>query len=115
MSRKRNDRHYLYDIQDAIVQIQKYVEGQSFEQFLSDRKTQDAVVRNLEIIGEAAKHISQPLKQRHPEIPWKSMAGVRDRLVHDYFGINYEIVWKIIKEELPTLIADLRNALAGKE
>lgn len=82
MSRKRDDRHYLYDIQDAIVQIQKYVQGQSFEQFLSDRKTQDTVVRNLEIIGEAAKHISQPLKQRHPKIPWRRPALSATRPAH---------------------------------
>jgi len=77
MSGKRDDKDYLADIQEAIERIQEYTKGYSFERFVDDRKTQDAVVRNLEVIGEAAKAISNALKERYPEIPWRSMAGLR--------------------------------------
>jgi uncharacterized protein with HEPN domain len=111
MSSRRSDKGYLADIQDALDQIKQYVEGYTLEQFVNDRKTQDAIVRNLEIMGEAAKHVSAALKKRHPEIPWKSMAGVRDRLIHDYFGINHEIVWQILTQELPSLELNIRKVL----
>jgi uncharacterized protein with HEPN domain len=111
MSSKRADKDYLEDIHDALGQIQEYIQGYNFQQFVNDRKTQDAVVRNLEIMGEAAKHISAGLRRRHAEIPWKSLAGVRDRIVHDYFGINYEIIWQIATKELPELDANLRTIL----
>lgn len=109
MSSRRGDRDYLDDIQDSLKQIQQYTHGYTFQQFVDDRKTQDAVVRNLEIMGEAAKHISAALRKRHSEIPWKSLAGVRDRVVHDYFGINYEIIWQIVTKELPELDVNLRK------
>ncbi len=109
MSSRRGDKDYIDDIQDSIKQIEKYIQGYTFEQFVADRKTQDAVVRNLEIMGEAAKHISIGLRKRHSEIPWKSLAGVRDRIVHDYFGINYEMIWQIVTKELPGLDANLKN------
>lgn len=114
MSRKRSDKDYLADIQEAIERVQQYTEGYSFERFVDDRKTQDAVVRNLEIIGEAAKAISSTLKERYPEIPWKSMAGLRDRLIHHYFGINYEIVWQVVTEELPKLKGHIRRAMGDE-
>ncbi len=111
MSSKRADKDLLGDIIDAAEQCQRYVQGYSFEQFVNDRKTQDAVVRNLEIMGEAAKHVSGALKKQHPEIPWRPLAGVRDRVAHDYFGINYEIIWGILTQELPSLKADLQRIL----
>jgi len=78
---------------------------------LQDIKTQDAVVRNLEIIGEATKNVSQDLKKKYPQIPWKKLAGVRDRLIHHYFGVNYDIVWVIVKEELPEIISIIEEML----
>lgn len=111
MSTKRGDREYLADIQDSLKQIEQYVHEYTFEQFVADRKTQDAVVRNLEIMGEAAKHISGSLRKRHPEVPWKSLAGVRDRIVHNYFGINYEIIWQIVTQELTQLETNLQKIL----
>ncbi len=109
MSSKRGDKDYLEDIRDSLKQIELYTHSYTFEEFVADRKTQDAVVRNLEIMGEAAKHISAALRKRHSEIPWKSLAGVRDRVVHDYFGINYEIIWRIVTKELPALDANLQK------
>lgn len=77
----------------------------SYGRFLKDTKTQDAVVRNLEIIGEAAKSISTDFKKEHKDIDWKGMAGMRDRLIHHYFGVNLDIVWSVVKEKLPELQA----------
>lgn len=78
-----------------------YVEDLDFDQFEVDKKTQDAVIRNLEVLGEASKHISEDLRSRYSEIPWKSMSAARDRLIHHYFGVNLDIVWNIITIELP--------------
>lgn len=111
MSSKRSDPERLADILDASQQTRQYVEGYTFEQLVADRKTQDAIVRNLEVMGEAAKHVSSVVKKRHPEIPWRSLAGVRDRLIHDYFGVNYEILWQVITQELPALESNIRKVL----
>ena len=73
------------------------------ESFWADRKTQDAVVRNLEIIGEATKRLSPLLKDAHPDIAWKPIAGMRDKLIHDYFGINLQLVWDVVERDLPVL------------
>jgi uncharacterized protein with HEPN domain len=78
---------------------------------LNDIKTQDAVVRNLEIIGEAIKNISKGLKKKYPQIPWKDLSGVRDKLIHHYFGVNLDIVWNIVKEELPEVISQIEEIL----
>jgi uncharacterized protein with HEPN domain len=83
-----------------------------YEQFLADAKTQDAVVRNLEIIGEATRHVSEALRAKYTDIPWKSMAGIRDRLIHHYFGVNFDIVWQIITAELPKVASQLKNILS---
>ena len=91
--------------------IATYTEGLTFNQFMKDSKTQDAVIRNLEIIGEAAKNLSSRLRKTHPRIPWKELAGVRDKMIHYYFGINYEIVWTITKEELPSLLSQIEDIL----
>lgn len=83
----------------------------SYQKFLKDTKTQDAVVRNLEIIGEAVKNISESLKAEYPNIPWKDMARVRDKVIHFYFGVNYDIVWSIAKEDLPQVAEQINTVL----
>ena len=88
--------------------------GLTYKKFLADRKTQDAVVRNFEVIGEAAKNISSALKAKHPEIPWKSIAGLRDKLIHFYFGIDYKIVWNISKKELPKLSRQIKKIIEAE-
>ena len=100
---RRQDPDLLGDIREAILRIRAYLGNSDYEKFLKDAKTQDAVVRNLEIIGEATKNLSEGLRKKHPDIPWKELAGVRDRLVHQYFGVNFEIVWTIARHELPEL------------
>lgn len=98
----KDDRIYLLHIRDAIQQILDYTQpGRA--SFFADRKTQDAVVRNLEIIGEATKRLSQSLKDAHPDIAWKPIAGMRDKLIRDYFGINLQLVWDVVDRDLPAL------------
>ena len=108
---KRRDQDYLGDIREAMQSMAAYTAGMTFEQFLKDSKTQDAVVRNLEVIGEATKNLSSRLRKAYPQIPWKDLAGVRDKMIHHYFGINYEIVWMIAKEELPSLLPQIEDIL----
>jgi uncharacterized protein with HEPN domain len=100
---KRDLRLYLDDILGAIDKIGRYTEGLDFEQFQYDSKTIDAVIRNFEVIGEAAKNIPQTARSKYPDIPWKEMAGMRDKLSHEYFGVKYDVVWDTIKKRLPQL------------
>lgn len=98
---KRDYRLYLDEIVDAITKIERYTEGLALEQFKKDEKTIDAVIRNFAIMGEAAKHIPHSVRNKYPDIPWKEMAGMRDKLIHEYFGIKYDVVWQTIKKRLP--------------
>lgn len=100
---KRNDQLYLNDILDSINNINKYVKGLSFETFTKNKMVIDAVIRNFEIIGEAAKNISSEVKSKYKTIPWKEMAGMRDKTIHEYFGVDLKIIWKTIKHSLPDL------------
>ncbi len=100
---KRDYRLFLQDILESIERIEEYIEGYNFETFTKDRKTVDAVLRNLEIIGEAAKHIPENIRMQHPEIPWKRVIGLRNVVIHHYFGVDLSIVWVIIKKQLPEL------------
>jgi uncharacterized protein with HEPN domain len=83
----------------------------TYAQFMEDVKTQDAVVRNLEILGEAAKNLSLNLRKSHSKIPWKELMGVRDKMIHHYFGVNYDIVWTIAKDELASLLPQIEKLL----
>ncbi|MDZ7399368.1 MAG: DUF86 domain-containing protein [candidate division KSB1 bacterium] len=106
---KRDDLDLVKDIQEAIRRINSYVKMLDYDDFFEDIKTQDAVVRNLEIVGEAIKSISENLKEKYPEIQWKELAGLRDKLIHHYFGVNYDIVWHIVKNELPDILYHLEK------
>ena len=112
----KDDRIYLLHVRDAIQYILEYT-ATGKEGFFADRKTQDAVVRNLEIIGEATKRVSTSLKDAHPDISWKPIAGMRDKLIHDYFGINLQLVWDVVERDLPALklkVTQLLEALGKK-
>lgn len=96
---RKDYRLFIKDILDAIEKIEEFVASMDFEEFKNDDKTVSAVVRKLEIIGEATKNIPDEIKQKYPHLPWKEMAKIRDKLIHGYFVVDYEIVWKVIKEE----------------
>jgi uncharacterized protein with HEPN domain len=98
----KDDGAYLLHVRDAIDAILAYTaDGRvAFDQ---DRRTQDAVVRNLEIIGEAVKRLSPGLTAQHPDVPWRQIAGMRDKLVHDYFGVDLDLVWAVVEQRLPEL------------
>ena len=102
-SSKREYKDYVSDIYDSANKIEKFVEGFSFEEFQKDEKTIYAVIRAIEIIGEAIKNISTPVKNNHKEIPWRDAADMRNKLIHEYFGVNMEVVWKAVKEDIPEL------------
>ena len=108
---KRSDKLYLRDIFDSIEKIEKYIQDLNFEEFSEDLMIIDAVVRNLEIIGEATKNLSKEIKILYPEIPWKEMAGMRNKVIHEYFGVNLKIVWKTIKGRLPELKIKIEEIL----
>jgi len=112
---KRDIKLYVRDILEAIKAIEKFVEGMDFESFKEDDKTSSAVIRKFEIIGEATKNIPQSIKEKYPHIPWKEMAGFRDRLIHFYFGIKYDIVWDTIKLRLPELRNNIEKVLKDLE
>ena len=106
----RRDNHLLIlDMLDAAYRIQSYTEGLDFEEFVNDQKTLDAVVRNFEIIGEASTRIHPDFQIEHSEISWKHLRGYRNRLIHEYFGVDYQIVWEIIQHELGELIGQLEE------
>lgn len=100
---KRVYTDYFKDIANSIKDIKSFIRNQSFKQFTKDRKTVNAVIRSLEIIGEAARNIPREIKSRYPTVPWKQMSGMRDKIVHEYFGVDLEIVWQTVKEDLPKL------------
>ena len=98
---------FLADIRESIARIERYSAGLDRAGFEADEKTVDAVVRNLEIIGEAARQLPEDFTRRNPQIEWRKIAGLRNRIVHDYFGLDLEIIWQIIRSDLPALKRDL--------
>ena len=108
---KRDERLLLEDIIESAKRILDYTKGLSFDDFIQDIKTFDAVIRNFEIIGEAANRISPELRESYKNVDWTRIRGFRNRIVHDYFGIDYEIVWNIVEKNIHPLIKDIQGIL----
>lgn len=114
----KKDKPYLQHIYDAICDIEKFVENTTMELFFENREKQYAVIRAIEIIGEATKNLSPELKARHSKVPWKTIAGIRDILIHKYFGIKLERIWEVTQEDIPELknqIAEVLREIGEKD
>ena len=111
----RGWRMRIEDILDAIGRIQDYTRGMTFEAFSHDRKTIDAVVRNITVIGEAAGNVPSPVAEQHGEIPWRQMRDFRNVVVHAYFGVDLKVLWDTVRVDLPPLVDPLRRLLSGEK
>lgn len=107
----RDYKVYLEDILEATRKIHDYSSGLTFKDFANDSKTLDAVVRNLEVIGEATKKVPESIRARHPSIDWKKIAGMRDILIHEYFGVDLDVIWDILQNKLPTFEKQVERIL----
>ncbi len=108
----RNWKFRLEDIIASLDLISEYVTGVDYSTWITDRKTIDAVIRNLEIIGEAASHIPDDIQEQHPKVPWSQMKGIRNILIHEYFGVDVDILWQTIQEDLPMVRDKIRQLIA---
>lgn len=107
----KDDRVYLHHIRDALDDIASYGDA-GREAFFAERMRQDATIRKLQVIGQAVKSLSDSAKSRQPHIPWKQIAGLRDKVIHDYFGVNLDIVWAVVEKDLPALRAAIDHLLS---
>jgi len=107
----KEDKPYILHILDSIASITKSCKGMSRESFEKNELVRDATLRRIEVIGEATKHLSAKFKEQHKEVPWKKIAGMRDKLIHYYMGVDYGVVWEVIEKHIPIL----KNALLRKD
>ena len=108
---KKNDMVYLHHILSSIERIEEYTEGLEKEDFISSNLVQDGTIRQIEIIGEATKNLSKDFREKYPQVPWKDIAGMRDRLIHHYFGVNLKDVWYTVKVDIPALKNEILDIL----
>jgi uncharacterized protein with HEPN domain len=112
---KREIGDYVQDILEAMVNAVKFIENMSYDEFAQDTKTVYAVLRAIEVIGEASKNIPDDVRKRYPEIPWKDMAGMRDKVIHEYFGVKIERVWLTVKDDIPRIKPLIKKVLQELE
>lgn len=116
--KKRIDIDYVEDIINSIFSIEKYTAGMNYDEFLKDDKTYNAVIRMFEVIGEASNKLSIELKQKNKHIPWREIIGLRNKVIHEYFGVNLKVIWTTVELELPqfkTFMLALKNELGDEE
>lgn len=110
----RDESLYLADIQEACEKVLRFTTGMKYKDFVHDDLHFDAVVQNLEIIGEAVKNLSEELRQKYPNVKWRKIAGFRDIVAHNYFGVSDEIVWDVVENEIPPLLEQVKAILSEK-
>lgn len=113
--KKKEPIFFLKDIENSLNKIFKYTQGISYNEFVENDLVKDAVERNFEIIGEAVKNLSEDFRNQYPNIPFKQVAGMRDKLIHDYFGVDYEILWKTIQDKLPQFKSEIDELIKLSE
>ena len=106
---------FLDDIRESCEKVLRYTHGMDFEAFKSDEKTKDAVVRNLGIIGEAVKRLPDTLRDRYPKVEWRKITGLRDIIVHEYFGVDEEILWDVVQNKVPELLNQVKRVLSMED
>jgi uncharacterized protein with HEPN domain len=104
-----DDHVYLMHIQDSLREVQTFIQGESYESFLEKRMVQNAVMRSFEVVGEAARRISPELRKAHPEMPWRLMSDFRNKLIHDYFGLDLEVIWRSATEDTSLLLQQIEK------
>jgi uncharacterized protein with HEPN domain len=115
MSEKRSSSLLLYDIYQSVEKIEEFTRDISFEQLMADERTKDAILRNLQVIGEASKNLPESLITNHPEVDWSGLAGVRDIVTHRYFRVDWNLLWTSVHEELPVLKKQVRNLMNDEQ
>ena len=115
MRPQRSHSDHLRDIQQAANEALDFVDGMEFKAFAADRRTNLAVVRALEVIGEATRHIPASTRRRYPQVPWQDMVAMRNKLIHEYYGVDLEVLWRTVKEDLPPLARAIQRVLEQTE
>ncbi len=112
---KKDDFVYLRHIRDAIFRIEEYTKGVRYDDFMNINLVQAGVVRVIEILGEATKSLSKEIRAKPPDIPWRKMAGMRDKLIHDYFGVDLDAIWDMVEKDIPSLKNSITNLIEKEE
>lgn len=108
---KKNPEIFLKHILESIAKIEQYIKGKTEREFLNDYEQQDAIIRRIEIIGEATKNLPLEFKKKHSSIEWREITGMRDKLIHEYFGVNLDMVWEVIRKDIPKLKKQISKLL----